>query len=369
MVNQYCHTQIVQNQSNTGWNANTYRQCMRERDYPENGAQGPEINDDIPSINDAIYQSELTNCDYVYRNTKSSDPYGYLQCYNNIGIPARAKQVTSVLFPANDLVALKTYNNQHYVVAENNGGGAANANRTAIGPWETFTLVRHPDGRVAFRTGAGFYLIANEGGGSSVTAHSTYFGEYESFSPVYMGNQKFAFRTYNGRYLRAWDGGGSTLDANAAAASIWETFSVEAAPMEVRLRNKHSNKCLDVYQAATGDFAKIVQWDCGSQNNQRFLLTKQSDGYYQMKVRHSGKCVDVDWGSTNNQARIIQYGCHTGNNQRWNLERQSDGSTLLVAKHSGKAIDIYGLATHNGADVVQWDKNYGNNQRFTLERM
>ncbi|HYH95382.1 hypothetical protein [Hyalangium sp.] len=29
-----------------------------------------------------------------------------------------------------------------YVVAEGNGGGEVNCNRTAIGPWETFTLVK-----------------------------------------------------------------------------------------------------------------------------------------------------------------------------------------------------------------------------------
>jgi hypothetical protein len=30
----------------------------------------------------------------------------------------------------------------YYVVAEGNGGGEVNCNRTAIGPWETFTLVK-----------------------------------------------------------------------------------------------------------------------------------------------------------------------------------------------------------------------------------
>jgi hypothetical protein len=30
----------------------------------------------------------------------------------------------------------------YYVVAEGNGGGEVNCNRTAIGPWETFILVK-----------------------------------------------------------------------------------------------------------------------------------------------------------------------------------------------------------------------------------
>jgi subtilisin family serine protease len=40
-----------------------------------------------------------------------------------------------------DKVALRTFTS-HYVVAEGGGGGVVDANRTAIGPWETFTLRR-----------------------------------------------------------------------------------------------------------------------------------------------------------------------------------------------------------------------------------
>ena len=39
-------------------------------------------------------------------------------------------------------VALLGLNGVHYVVAEGGGGGTVNCNRTAIGPFETFTLVQ-----------------------------------------------------------------------------------------------------------------------------------------------------------------------------------------------------------------------------------
>ena len=41
-----------------------------------------------------------------------------------------------------DAIALRTANG-YYVVAENGGGDVVNANRTAVGPWETFHLVIH----------------------------------------------------------------------------------------------------------------------------------------------------------------------------------------------------------------------------------
>jgi hypothetical protein len=41
-----------------------------------------------------------------------------------------------------DSIALLGSNGIHYLVAEGGGGGTVNCNRTAVGPWETFTLVQ-----------------------------------------------------------------------------------------------------------------------------------------------------------------------------------------------------------------------------------
>src|SRR5207253_3700951 len=43
-----------------------------------------------------------------------------------------------------DVIAVKSESTgtTYYVVAENGGGGTVNANRTALGPWESFKLVR-----------------------------------------------------------------------------------------------------------------------------------------------------------------------------------------------------------------------------------
>ena len=41
-----------------------------------------------------------------------------------------------------DQVALRGSNGTHYLVAEGGGGGTVKCNRTAVGPWETFTLVQ-----------------------------------------------------------------------------------------------------------------------------------------------------------------------------------------------------------------------------------
>ena len=44
------------------------------------------------------------------------------------------------LIASGDRVGLRAANG-HYVVAEGGGGDVVNADRTALGPWETFTIV------------------------------------------------------------------------------------------------------------------------------------------------------------------------------------------------------------------------------------
>jgi len=87
-----------------------------------------------------------------------------------------------------DDINLKT-NLGQYVVAEYGGGNEVNANRPVAAQWERLRIVEIggdgiiQDGdRVAFRTYDGqHYLIAENGGGANVTANSTIPGYFESF--------------------------------------------------------------------------------------------------------------------------------------------------------------------------------------------
>ena len=72
----------------------------------------------------------------------------YLRAENGGGAGLRADQTQigdherfRIWAIANGKAVLRTYVGNHFVVAEGGGGGAMNANRTLIGPWETFDLV------------------------------------------------------------------------------------------------------------------------------------------------------------------------------------------------------------------------------------
>ncbi len=74
-----------------------------------------------------------------------------------------------------------------YVTAEQDGGGAVNADRSDIGAWEMFVLTDLNGGslvsgdEVTISTGTGHYFHAANGGGSTLDATATTAGVTEHF--------------------------------------------------------------------------------------------------------------------------------------------------------------------------------------------
>lgn len=101
---------------------------------------------------------------------------------------------------ANGTIALRTRNGRNYVTAVGGGGmGGSNlgfypihTDATRVGPWETLTIEPQSDGTLAFRTSTGFYLSAVNGGGvgdygsNTMPIHTdaTAIGPWETFTLV-----------------------------------------------------------------------------------------------------------------------------------------------------------------------------------------
>jgi hypothetical protein len=142
-----------------------------------------------------------------------------------------------------------------FVVAELGGGDAVNANRTAAGIWETFTLIdldgaSLDDGdAVAFRTYDELHYL--HGQIDDINAISVSIGSEEIFTiyrtggpgPIGTGTN-IALRAPNGQYLAAEGGGGGTVTANRSQIGPWETFKLlreggnARRPGRVRLENR-----------------------------------------------------------------------------------------------------------------------------------
>jgi hypothetical protein len=136
-------------------------------------------------------------------------------------------------------VSLAASNGQ-YVSAENGGGGDVNANRTAIGIWETFGIADVNGGTlndgdsVAFQVLNGSYLQAVNGGGQEMAAAGAAIGPWETFilidldrpGGVVQSGDAIALRSVNGYYCVAENGGGGTVNVNRTSIGSWETFHI-----------------------------------------------------------------------------------------------------------------------------------------------
>ena len=93
-----------------------------------------------------------------------------------------------------------------------------------------------------------------------------------------------------------------------------------------------------------------------------------ADGVYLIKARHSGKALDLTAGNQANGTQLQQWAADPNNaNQRWRLTRQSDGSyEVALASNAAKVVDANQSSTANGTKVQLWDDNNSNAQRWVL---
>ncbi|MBM9508114.1 glycoside hydrolase family 3 C-terminal domain-containing protein [Actinacidiphila acididurans] len=125
-------------------------------------------------------------------------------------------------------ISLRAHANSQYVCAENAGAAALIANRTAIGPWETFDLVDLGGGQVALRSHADSkYVTTPDNGAGSLIASSSSVGTAETFDLIHDPDGAVTLRAHsNGQYVTAENAGAASLIANRTAIGPWEEFDL-----------------------------------------------------------------------------------------------------------------------------------------------
>ncbi|MFT3771131.1 MAG: RICIN domain-containing protein [Minicystis sp.] len=162
-------------------------------------------------------------------------------------------------------------------------------------------------------------------------------------------------------------------DAAESAPAAAEDTGVAAqgisTPLTARLRTQSSGlgRCVDVHGASTADGARVDQWDCVEQDNERFYLRRTTDGYYNIVAKHSGKCLDIYAVSTADGASLVQWTCNGGDNQKFRFHYIDDNTYEIIPKHSGKCLDVTGWGIPQGAEIQQWPCGGVANQLFYLD--
>ena len=209
---------------------------------PDNG--WTQAGEDSRDAYNAFVRSSSSGCDGVLDfDTATHDPANiqqFLPAYNNgdwlhpntSGLQAMADSVSLSLFGATastpatlGVISLKAHANSDYVTAENGGDAALIANRTAIGPWETFDEVDAGNGTIALRAHANNKFVT--AGSSPLIADSTTLGTGQTFTLIHNGDGSVSLKAAaNGDYVTAENAGTDPLIANRAALGPWEEFDL-----------------------------------------------------------------------------------------------------------------------------------------------
>ncbi len=65
------------------------------------------------------------------------------------------------------------------------------------------------------------------------------------------------------------------------------------------------------------DGVRVDQWTCTGGTNQQWRIQDLGTGFVQLVARHSNKCLDVLNAATTDGAQLVQWTCGTGTNQQW----------------------------------------------------
>jgi beta-glucosidase len=137
-------------------------------------------------------------------------------------------QVTIGSAPPTQVVSFRAHANGDYVTADNAGASPLIANRTAIGPWETFDMINEGNGTIALRAHAnGEYVCADNAGASPLIANRTTVGQWETFGLIHNADGSISLQAKaNNDYVTADNAGASALIANRTAIGPWEEFDL-----------------------------------------------------------------------------------------------------------------------------------------------
>ncbi|MET8676095.1 RICIN domain-containing protein [Streptomyces sp. NPDC004647] len=150
-----------------------------------------------------------------------------------------------------------------------------------------------------------------------------------------------------------------------ASPAISDPAGAAPIPGVHYIRPAHaSNKCVTVHGWDTSTRAKIDQWTCQGQQNQRWSFIDNGYFRYWVKSESSNKC--LDGGDLKKGRKVMQWPCHSsGLNQSWHPVSRG-GNTYSI--HVGtKCLDVEGGSKSNGARLILWKCKNVSNQRFYLQ--
>ena len=171
----------------------------------------------------------------------------------------------------------------------------------------------------------------------------------------------------SGKYL-ADNNGNAVQSSSTSEESQWQ---IQIKNGYYILENVATGKVLDVDHSTNTSGTRVGTWTYSGANNQLWnqeSVDPISGGTYIIRsLVDSNKVVDIAGASTANKANVAMWTYNDGGNQKYNLTKNSDGSFTIVNCASGKALDVEQANASAGANVIQYTKSNNTNQRWFIE--
>ena len=154
-----------------------------------------------------------------------------------------------------------------------------------------------------------------------------------------------------------------------ADAAAWLQWVPASQPNDIAglhiLTNQQTGMAID--SAGTfGNGNSVVQWGPNGGQNQRWLLSQNSDTSWNIVSTSTWQALDCPGGSNAQNLTMDQWQPTRNSNQRWWIDQQSNGNYKIWNQESGLALDG-SSSTVNGYPLTQWDWNGGPQQLWILQ--
>jgi Ricin-type beta-trefoil lectin domain len=153
--------------------------------------------------------------------------------------------------------------------------------------------------------------------------------------------------------------------ANANTSSVFNPN--ESMIKKYSPANPGLNMCIDVKGASTADFGPTILYQCWGGANQKWTM----DDKMRLVNKNSGKCLDIYHGGDpviKDGTALIQHSCHDGPNMKWMYDNKR---RLRSVKDLSKCVDVLGVNNNNpkfvdGMNMAMFPCGEGPSQKWSL---
>ncbi len=128
-------------------------------------------------------------------------------------------------------------------------------------------------------------------------------------------------------------------------------------------------KVLDVNHGSMENEANVQIWGNGNTSNQKWKITKNSDGSFEIRCLKSNKVLDVPAQNYADRTSIQQYEAHGGDSQKFNIQHLQGAYYKIKTKASNFYLDVKESKTQEGTDVIIYHATDNLNQKFIFEKL